>query len=127
VGSAARRALASTGGEWDMRKTTRGQDEAEPMGEGTRGAVAGEVSGQGRVIRLRERMLSRCTPGVRRYAAPQSAVDRGREGEDKHESSIPFDWERLGESSGTVSPAEELVLKMRHALGHLGNTRERGD
>jgi hypothetical protein len=75
VGSAARRALDSAGGAWDMGKMTRGQYEAAPTGEGTRGAVAGEVLGSGALGWLRERTSSECPPGARRCASPQNTVD----------------------------------------------------
>jgi hypothetical protein len=47
----------------------------QPMGEGTQGAVAGEVLGSGALGWLRERTSSECPPGARPCAGPQNTVD----------------------------------------------------
>jgi hypothetical protein len=59
-------------------KRTRRWVGAAPTGTGTRGKVAGEVSGSGVVGRLGKRASTERTPGVRRIVVHQSTVDRGQ-------------------------------------------------
>jgi hypothetical protein len=105
----ARCPLDRAGGAQDTGKGMRGGGGATPLGQSTQGTLSGEVTGQGSVGRLGERVPIQRVPGARQNAGSQSTLERGRKEQNKREGLHARVHRHRIEAGGAVSEAGSAV------------------